>query len=294
MSKKQAMGRGLDAILGSPETDITSKDISGNYIVGAVAELAIQQIEANPFQPRSEFENQTLIELSDSIQKQGIIQPITVRKLGLDKYQLISGERRLRAAKMVGFKSIPTFIRVANDEQMLEMALVENIQREDLNAIEIAISYNRLIEECKITQEELSERVGKKRSTVTNYIRLLKLPAEVQIALSKNEISMGHARAIINVENLATQLRILEQIIARDLSVRETENLVKEVVTPIDKVERKKENYLPSNYISYRSQLNNLFSARVDLKRNAKGGGKISIPYSGEADLMRIITLLEK
>lgn len=294
MSKKQAMGRGLDAILGSPETDITSKDISGNYIVGAVAELAIQQIEANPFQPRSEFENQTLIELSDSIQKQGIIQPITVRKLGLDKYQLISGERRLRAAKMVGFKSIPTFIRVANDEQMLEMALVENIQREDLNAIEIAISYNRLIEECKITQEELSERVGKKRSTVTNYIRLLKLPAEVQIALSKNEISMGHARAIINVENLATQLRILEQIIARDLSVRETENLVKEVVTPIDKVERKKKNYLPSNYISYRSQLNNLFSARVDLKRNAKGGGKISIPYSGEADLMRIITLLEK
>jgi ParB family chromosome partitioning protein len=294
MSKKQAMGRGLDAILGSPETDITSKDISGNYIVGAVAELAIQQIEANPFQPRSEFEDQALIELSDSIQKQGIIQPITVRKLGLDKYQLISGERRLRAAKMVGFKSIPAFIRVANDEQMLEMSLVENIQREDLNAIEIAISYTRLIEECKITQEELSERVGKKRSTVSNYMRLLKLPAEVQIALSQNEISMGHARAIINVENLATQLRILEQIIARDLSVRETENLVKEVVTPIDKVERKKGNYLPSNYISYRSHLNNLLSARVDLKRNAKGGGKISIPYSGEADLMRIIALLEK
>jgi ParB family chromosome partitioning protein len=294
MSKKQAMGRGLDAILGSPETDITSKDISGNYVVGAIAELAIHQIETNPFQPRSEFEDQALMELSDSIQKQGIIQPITVRKMGLEKYQLISGERRLRAAKMAGLRTIPVFIRVANDEQMLEMALVENIQRENLNAIEIAISYTRLIEECKITQEELSERVGKKRSTVSNYMRLLKLPAEVQIALSQNQISMGHARAIINVENLATQLRILEQIIARDLSVRETETLVKEVLNPIDKVERKKEKYLPSNYISYRSQLNNLLSARVDLKRNAKGGGKISIPYTGEADLMRIIALLEK
>ncbi len=294
MSKKQAMGRGLDAILGSPETDITSKDISGNYVVGAIAELAIHQIETNPFQPRSEFEDQALMELSDSIQKQGIIQPITVRKMGLEKYQLISGERRLRAAKMVGLKTIPVFIRVANDEQMLEMALVENIQRENLNAIEIAISYTRLIEECKITQEELSERVGKKRSTVSNYMRLLKLPAEVQIALSQNQISMGHARAIINVENLATQLRILEQIISRDLSVRETETLVKEVISPIDKIERKKEKYLPANYISYRSQLNNLLSARVDLKRNTKGGGKISIPYTGEADLMRIIALLEK
>lgn len=294
MSKKQAMGRGLDAILGSPETDITSKDISGNYVVGAIAELAIHQIETNPFQPRSEFEDQALMELSDSIQKQGIIQPITVRKMGLEKYQLISGERRLRAAKMAGLKSIPVFIRVANDEQMLEMALVENIQRENLNAIEIAISYTRLIEECKITQEELSEKVGKKRSTVSNYMRLLKLPAEAQIALSQNQISMGHARAIINVENFTTQLRILEQIIARDLSVRETETLVKEVISPIDKVERKKEKYLPANYISYRSQLNNLLSARVDLKRNAKGGGKISIPYSGEADLMRIIALLEE
>ncbi|RLD38997.1 MAG: chromosome partitioning protein ParB [Bacteroidetes bacterium] len=294
MSKKQAMGRGLDAILGSPETDITSKDISGNYIVGAVAELAIHKIEANPFQPRSEFEDQSLMELSDSIQKQGIIQPITVRKIGSEKYQLISGERRLRAAKMAGLKNIPAFIRIANDEQMLEMALVENIQRENLNAIEIAVSYTRLIEECKITQEELSERVGKKRSTITNYIRLLKLPAEIQIALSQNQISMGHARALINVESLITQLKILEQIISRDLSVRETENLVKEIINPIDKIERKKGNYLPASYISYRSQLNNLLSARVDLKRNAKGGGKISIPYSGEADLMRIIALLEK
>ncbi|MCD6090561.1 MAG: ParB/RepB/Spo0J family partition protein [Bacteroidales bacterium] len=294
MSKKQAMGKGLEAILGSPDTDITSKDISGNYVVGAVAELPVHQIEANPFQPRNEFEDQSLMELSDSIQKQGIIQPITVRKISLNKYQLIAGERRLRAVKMAGLKNIPAFIRVANDEQMLEMALVENIQRENLNAIEIAISYTRLIEECKITQEELSTRVGKKRSTVTNYIRLLKLPAEVQIALSQNQISMGHARSIINVETLTTQLKILEQIVARDLSVRDTENLVKDLVSPIDKVERKKDDYLPSNFISYRSQLNNLLSTRVDLKRNAKGSGKISIPYSGEADLLRIIALLEK
>lgn len=294
MSKKQAMGRGLDAILGSPDTDITSKDISGNYVVGAVAELAIHLIEANPFQPRSEFEEQTLIELSDSIGKQGIIQPITVRKMGLDKYQLIAGERRLRAAKMAGLKTIPAFIRVANDEQMLEMALVENIQRENLNAIEIAISYTRLLEECKITQEELSVRVGKKRSTVTNYIRLLKLPAEVQIALSQNQISMGHARTLINVESLSDQLKILEQIINRDLSVRETETLVKDLLNPIEKVEKKADNYLPSSYLSYRNQLNNLLSARIDLKRNSKGGGKISIPYSGEADLLRIIGLFEK
>jgi len=294
MSKKQAMGRGLDAILGSPETDITSKDISGNYVVGAVAELAIHHIETNPFQPRSEFEDQALMELSDSIQRQGIIQPITVRKMGFEKYQLISGERRLRAAKMAGLKTIPAFIRVANDEQMLEMALVENIQRENLNAIEIAISYNRLIEECQITQEELSNRVGKKRSTVTNYIRLLKLPAELQIALSQNQISMGHARSLINVDDLATQLKILENIISKDLSVRETEALVKEVLNPIDNVQRKKETHLPAQYLSYRSQLSNLLSSRVDLKRNTRGGGKISIPFSGEADLLRIISLLEK
>ncbi|MDA3906011.1 MAG: ParB/RepB/Spo0J family partition protein [Bacteroidales bacterium] len=294
MSKKQAMGRGLDAILGSPDTDITSKDISGNYVVGAVAELPMHQIDANPFQPRSDFEDESLMELSDSIQKQGIIQPITVRKMGLDKYQLIAGERRLRAAKMAGFKNIPAFLRVANDEQMLEMALVENIQRENLNAIEIAISYTRLIEECKITQEELSTRVGKKRSTVTNYIRLLKLPAEIQISISQNQISMGHARALINVENLTSQLKILEQVVARDLSVRETENLVKDLINPIERIERKKDNYLPSNFISYRSQLNNLLSTRVDIKRNTKGGGKISIPYSGESDLLRIIALLEK
>lgn len=294
MSKKQAMGRGLDAILGSPETDITSKDISGNYVVGAIAELAIHQIETNPFQPRSEFEDEALLELSDSIQKQGIIQPITVRKVGFEKYQLISGERRLRAAKMAGLTSIPSFIRVANDEQMLELALVENIQRENLNSIEIAISYNRLIEECKITQEELGNRVGKKRSTITNYLRLLKLPAEVQIALTQNQISMGHARSLISIESLPSQLKILELVVSKELSVRDTENLVKELMHPIEKVERKRDDHLPANFISYRNQLNNLLSTRVDLKRNSKGEGKISIPFTGESDLLRIIALLEK
>ena len=202
MSKKRALGRGLDAILSSPDTDITSSDISGNYVVGAVAEIELEKIEANPFQPRSDFEEESLEELALSIKKQGIIQPVTVRKLGFDKYQLISGERRYRASKMAGQKTIPAYIRVANDEQMLEMALVENIQRENLNAIEIAISYQRLIDECEITQEQLSNRIGKNRSTITNYIRLLKLPAEVQLALSSNQITMGHARALINIENI--------------------------------------------------------------------------------------------
>ena len=185
-AKKKALGRGLDAILQSPETDITSSDISGNYVVGAIANLEIEKIETNPFQPRTEFNTLAIEELAKSIQEQGIIQPITVRKLGYDKYQLISGERRFRAAKLVGLKQIPTFIRVANDEQMLELALVENIHREDLNSIEIAISYQRLIEECQLTQEQLSDKIGKNRATISNYIRLLKLPAEVQIALKEN------------------------------------------------------------------------------------------------------------
>ena len=175
-AKKKALGRGLDAILQSPETDITSKDISGNYVVGAIADIDLNKIESNPFQPRTEFDDESIIELARSIAEQGIIQPITIRKLGYDKYQLISGERRFRAAKLAGLEDIPSYIRVANDEQMLEMALVENIHRKNLNAMEIAISYQRLIEECELTQEKLSENVGKDRTTVSNYIRLLKLP----------------------------------------------------------------------------------------------------------------------
>jgi len=199
-TKKSALGRGLSAILESPETDITSTDISGNYVVGAIANIPLKKIESNPFQPRNQFEKESLNELAKSIKEQGIIQPITVRKLGYDKYQLIAGERRLRATKMAGLKTIPVFIRVANDEQMLELALIENIHRENLNAIEIAISYQRLIDECKLTQEKLSDKLGKNRSTIANFLRLLKLSPEVQIALRDEFITMGHARALIPLE----------------------------------------------------------------------------------------------
>jgi len=224
--KKKALGRGLDAILQSPDTDITSNDISGNYVVGAIAMMDVRIIETNPFQPRIEFDDLAIEELSKSIQEQGIIQPLTVRKLGYDRYQLIAGERRYRAAKRAGLTHVPAYIRVANDEQMLELALVENIHREDLNAIEIAISYNRLIEECQLTQDQLSEKVGKNRTTISNYIRLLKLPAELQIALKDDQISMGHARAIINIADDETKLRILKRIIVENLSVRQVEEMV--------------------------------------------------------------------
>ena len=199
--KKTGLGKGLDLILGSPETDITSRDISGDFVAGAVAEIDINLIETNPFQPRTEFDETALRELAQSIKEQGVIQPVTVRKLGYNKYQLISGERRLRASKMAGLSKIPAFIRVANDEQMLELALIENIHRENLNAIEVAISYQRLIDECNLTQEEVSEKVGKSRSAVANFLRLLKLPPEIQLAIRDGHISMGHARALININD---------------------------------------------------------------------------------------------
>ena len=229
--KRNALGKGLSALLENPETDITTKsDLGGSSaIVGAVANIAIDKIEANPFQPRSNFDAEALQELSESIKEQGIIQPVTVRKLGYDKYQLISGERRYKASVMAGLKFIPAFIRIANDQAMLEMALVENIQRENLNAIEIAISYKRLIDECSITQEELCTRVGKNRTTVTNYLRLLKLPPEIQIGIRDNKITMGHARAIVNVNDVVAQLRIYNEIISNELSVRKVEDIARTI-----------------------------------------------------------------
>jgi len=294
MSKKRALGRGLDAILSSPDTDITSSDISGNYVVGAVAELELVKIEANPFQPRTEFEELALQELSISIKKQGIIQPLTVRKLGFDKYQLISGERRYRASKLAGLKTVPTYIRVANDEQMLEMALVENIQRENLNAVEIGISYQRLIDECKITQEELSKRIGKNRSTITNYIRLLKLPVEVQIALRSNQITMGHARALINVENTSSQLKILEKIILNNLSVREVEKLVKELLNPLAKLKGKTVNEKTPAMIEYSNKIGLLIGHQVQVKAGQNGRGKLLIDFSSEEELRKIMLNIEK
>jgi ParB family chromosome partitioning protein len=277
MSKKQALGRGLSAILESPDTDITSKDISGNYVVGAVADIAVKSIEANPFQPRTEFDEEALQDLKESILQQGIIQPLTVRKMGYDKYQLISGERRLRASKLAGLEEVPCYIRVANDQQMLEMALVENIQRENLNAIEVAISYQRLMEECNLTQEKLGERVGKGRTTVTNYLRLLKLPPEVQVAIRDEDITMGHARAIISIDSNEKQLNILGQIIDNDLSVRDTEELARETkqaAAPSGSKAKAKKPELPPKYKEIKSQWSKKLSTKVDMTRNNKGAGK--------------------
>lgn len=293
MSKKRALGRGLDAILSSPDTDITSADISGNYVVGAVADLDLEKIETNPFQPRAEFEELALEELSISIKKQGIIQPITVRKLGFDKYQLISGERRFRASKMAGLTTIPSYIRVANDEQMLEMALVENIQRENLNAVEIGISYQRLIDECEITQDELSKRVGKNRSTITNYIRLLKLPVEVQIAIRSNQIAMGHARALINVGNTSAQLKILEKIIIEKLSVREVEKMVKELLNPLAKLTEKAVYKKTPAMVEYSSRIGLVLGHEVQVKAGQNGKGKLLIDFASEEELKKIMLTIE-
>lgn len=294
-TKKSALGRGLSAILESPETDITSKDISGNYVVGAIADIPLEKIGANPFQPRDRFEENGLRELASSIKVQGMIQPVTVRKLGYDKYQLISGERRLKAAKLAGLKDIPCFIRVANDQQMLELALIENIHRKDLNAIEISISYQRLLEECKLTQEKLSERVGKDRSTITNYLRLLKLPPEIQIAIREEKISMGHARAVINIEDTKTQLLILEEIIAKNLSVREVERIVKELNKP-DRTTKTGTGPqpLPESYTMVRERISQILETPVKINRNTKGTGSIVIKFSSENELNRILSILEK
>lgn len=292
-NKKRGLGRGLDAILQSPETDITSSDISGNYVAGAVAELNIDHIEANPFQPRTDFDEAALQELAESIKTQGVIQPVTVRKMGRDKYQLISGERRLRASKLAGLKTIPVFIRVANDEQMLEMALIENTHREGLNAIEIALSYQRLLEECQLSQEQLSEKVGKDRSTVTNFLRLLKLPPEVQVALRDDFIGMGHARAIINIDDKTKQLIILKEIIDKDLSVRQVEELVRSLNTKSIKTKKQK-NVLPLSFITQADNLSKSLNTKVKIDRNNKGKGSITINFKNDEDFERLISLINK
>ena len=287
---RRALGRGLDAILQSPETDITSKDISGDFVAGAIAEIDINLIETNPFQPRSEFDETALQELAQSIKEQGVIQPVTVRKLGYNKYQLISGERRLRASKLAGLTKIPVFIRVANDEQMLELALIENIHRENLNAIEVAISYQRLIDECNLTQEEVSDKVGKSRSAVANFLRLLKLPAEVQIAIRDGHITMGHARALINISDKEQQLKILQQIIEGEMNVRQTEELADKAKNPEAK-ERKQTNFIPEHFKSKIKKLSQTLNTKVKVTRNVKGQGTVVIDFKDEAEFDRIMEL---
>ncbi len=291
--KKKALGRGLSALLDNSESENTHKEISGAYMSGTIALVLIEQIEPNPFQPRVHFNETELKELAGSIAEHGIIQPLTLRKIGHDKYQLIAGERRLKASKLVGLTEVPAYVRIANDEQMLEMALVENIQREDLNPLEIAISFQRLLEECKIKQEELSHKVGKDRSTISNYIRLLKLPTEIQVAVRDNLITMGHARAIINVEDEKSQLVILQKILERKLSVRQVEETVRHLGT--DKISHSTApiDLLPGKFEKARTSLNMKFQSKVELKVNRKGAGTIKITFKSDEDFDRIISKLD-
>lgn len=293
MSKKPALGKGLGALLQNTDTDITigsSIEESGNT-VGTVSSLAISEIEANPFQPRTQFEKDALVGLSDSIKELGIIQPITVRKLGYGKYQLISGERRFRASQIAGLTEIPSFIRIANDQEMLEMALVENVQRQDLDAIEVAFSYQKLIEECGLTQEEMSERVGKKRSTIANSLRLLKLPAAIQLAIKTREISMGHARALVNIEDEKIQLALSKKIVKDGLSVRQVEEIVKgKKQTTTSKKSIALD--LSFNQQKIKEDLSDFLNTNVQLQSNTEGKGKMIIPFTTEKDLERIIALL--
>ena len=303
MAKKpKAMGRGLGTIL--PDADIANMintmanhsnidDENTSLVTAGIANISLEQIDTNPYQPRKEFDEQALEELAQSIKQQGVISPITVRKMSNDRYQLIAGERRFRASKIAGLTEIPAYIRVATDAQVMEMALVENIQRENLNALEIALSYNALIEECNLTQEQLSEKVGKNRSTVTNYLRLLKLPAEIQVALSSNQISMAHARTIINIEDAETQLMILHEIIQKDLSVRQVETMVKAITEP-KKVVVKQKADLPQLHQDCKKELHDYIQSEIEIKRSRKGKGPITITFNNDTDFQRIISLIKK
>lgn len=295
--KRSALGKGLSALLENAETDITTKSNNAG-VVGSVSMLPIERIEANPFNPRTSFEREALEELSQSISIHGIIQPLTVRKLGRDKYQLISGERRFRASQMAGLKEVPAYIRVANDQTMLEMALVENIQREDLNAIEVALSYSRLIEECNLTQDELSQKIAKSRSSITNHLRLLKLPADIQASVRDNSISMGHARALVSVGDEELQLAIHDRVIQDGLSVRDTEALVREGYveprTTSQVVQTKTSVSITDNQFTFKEHLSDRLSAKVEIRKSSTGNGKLIVNFNSEVDLNRIIALLNK
>lgn len=295
MVKRSALGRGLGALI----TDAAEDAKPRVETVAAIQELNLEDIRPNPFQPRTEFDEESLNELATSIRSIGIVQPITVRAVEGGKYEIIAGERRFRASKMAGLITIPAYIRKTEDESLLELALIENIQREDLNAIEVAISYQRLLDECKLTQDALSERVGKKRTTVSNYLRLLKLPAQIQLAIRDKKISMGHARAIINIEDPETQFMIFEQILKYDFSVRKVEEIVRELSNPkageaeAEPVKPKKRDEI-GDYIELQQHLSRRFDTKVELKRNAEGKGKIVINFRSDAELEKILGLLDK
>lgn len=293
-TKKQALGRGLSALLKDPANDIQSiEDKNADKVVGNIVELDIDTIEINPFQPRSNFNEETLHELAGSIKELGIIQPITVRKLDFNKYQLISGERRLRASKIAERKTIPAYIRIANDNDSLMMALVENIQRSDLDPIEVALSYQRMIDEIGLTQEQMSDKVGKKRSTITNYLRLLKLDPIIQTGMRDGFISMGHGRALINIEDLEAQIDIYRKVVRQSLSVRETENLVKQYQDSLKPKTTKKTGKSFEIDNDSKKNLAEFFGAKIEVKAT-NGKGKIIIPFHSEEDFNRLLKLIEK
>lgn len=287
-NKKEEMGAGIQALLGS-----ISDELNDKQLVNTVADIPVEQIEENPFQPRLEFDEEKLAELAESITTHGVVQPITVRYIGKDKFQLISGERRLRASKIAGLTHIPAYIRTANDQTLLEMALVENIQREDLNPLEVAITYQRLIDECNLVHEILAKRVGKDRSSVTNYLRLLKLPPEIQQGLKTRQISMGHARALVNAGTIERQLSIYQAILEKGLSVRQVENLVSGLTGKSNK-ETKPASHLPLHIRKVQEDLESHFGAKISIKRNSKGNGQLVIPFSSDKDLNRILELINR
>ncbi|HDR68773.1 MAG TPA: ParB/RepB/Spo0J family partition protein [Bacteroidaceae bacterium] len=289
MAKKNALGRGLGAL-------IDMSDESDRQLIrsaAAVNEIPLDNILGNPYQPRSSFDENALDELVQSVREHGIIQPITVRRTEDNQFQLITGERRLRAARKAGLRRIPAYVRGANDENMLELALVENIQREDLDAIEVALSYHRLIEECNLTQENLADRVGKKRATVANYLRLLRLSPEIQAGIKEKKLDMGHARALLGVEDPEIQLEIYEKILKQDLSVRAVENLVRKSRKG-EQTHQPKQDTSSAEYDQLRKHLSQHFGVPVDFKRNNKGAGRIVIPFASDDDLQRIVSILDK
>ena len=303
IKKKSALGKGLGALLENANTDITTKKNNQETVVGSIAMLPISSIEVNPFNPRTHFEEEALNELAESIKTHGIIQPLTVRKMGRDNYQLISGERRFRASQLTGLKEVPAYIRIANDQTMLEMALVENIQREDLNAIEVALSYQRLLEECNLTQEQLSQKIAKGRSSITNHLRLLKLPAEIQAGVRDSLITMGHARALVSASDEDFQIAVFNKILLEGLSVRDVEIIIRqghlnqeesddEQDLEKDDVKKTKKPSLESSQLAFKNNFSQKLSSKIDLKKTPNGNGKIIIHFDSEVDLNRIIELL--
>jgi ParB family chromosome partitioning protein len=290
MTKKNALGRGLGALIEGVEKEVLERKVEANL------DIAVDSIDANPFQPRSSFDQQALEELAASIRKLGIVQPLTVRESAGGRYQLIAGERRLRAARLAGLTHVPAYVRTADDQAMLELALVENIQREDLDAVEVAISFQRLIEECRLTQEQLSERVGKQRSTVANYLRLLRLPAEIQLGIRNKQLMMGHARTLVNIDDQKKQIGVYYKIIEGELSVRQAEDLVRQLQSEKAKdpakAERKKK--LNNDFTELSEHLARLFSSRVSFRINEQGKGKIVIPFENSEEMERILGVIDR